>query len=84
MREHEKRRPEHRGADGEMIIEVARGSAEDVAWQTVLIETGIAKAGVGELVVVSEIEGMLDERGASQSVVANAIPTDPGVQQRKR
>ena len=42
------------------------------------------KAGVGVLVVALEIEAVLDQRGAGEGVVADAVATDPGIQQRER
>ncbi len=82
--EEEKRRPENRGADGEMVVEAAGGRSKRKLGQVVFVEARSAEAGVGMLVVFGEIETVLDQRGAGKGVVADAIAADPGVEKRER
>src|SRR5690349_20974816 len=56
MRDEEERRPKNRRADGEMVIEVAGGSAKVRAGLIVFVEAGAAETFVGVLVVPGEIE----------------------------
>ena len=83
MRKQEKRGPENRGADGEMIFEVASGRAKVGLGLAVLVEARAAKAFVGVPIVFGEIEIMLEERCAGKGVVANAIAANPGIQKWK-
>jgi hypothetical protein len=50
----------------------------------IFVDAVFAEAGVGLLIVVSEIETVLDQGGAHVSVVADAISADPGVEHSER
>ena len=78
--EEQKRSPENSGADTEVILEMAGGCAEVGFWPAVFVYAGIAKTGIGVLIVASEIEAMLDERRAGKSVIADSVAAHPGIQ----
>ena len=84
MRYQEEGRPEHGRSDGEMVVEVARASAKFRLGLAVLVKAAFPKTVIGRLIIVREIQIVLDERGAGVRVIADAIPSDPGVQQGKR
>src|SRR6266481_7816221 len=84
MREEKKRRPENRRSHGEMIFEVARGRSKIGPGLVAFVEARPAETFVGVLIVLGEIQTVLDQRSARESVVANAIATHPGIQKRKR
>ena len=65
-----------------MVIEVAGCGAEDGFRHAVFVQAGVAKTGVGRLVVVLEVEAMFDERSAREGVVADAVSAHPRIQQR--
>ncbi len=79
----EKRGPENRGANGEMVVEVAGGRSEEGFGLIIFVKARPAEAFVGVAVIFGEIEITLDERSASKGVIAHAIATHPGVQKRK-
>ena len=80
----QKRSPENGGADGEVIFEVAGASAKFSGGLAVFVETIFAEAGVGLLIVMSEIEIVLDERSARVGVVADAVSAHPGIEHGQR
>src|SRR6266513_1310775 len=84
MREEEKRRPEYRGANREMIVEVARGRSKIGFGLAVFVEARSAETIVGMLIVPGEIETVLNQRSASKGVVADAVAAHPGVEERQR
>ena len=84
MSQEQKRRPQDGRAWAEMILQVACGSANGGLGEAVFVHAGVAKAWVGILVVTREIETVLDERRANESVVANAIAADPGIEEWQR
>ena len=79
-----KRGPEDGGANGEVIIEMAGSRAEFGDWLAVFVETIFAEAFVGVLVIGGEIEIVLDQGGASVSVVADAVAAHPGIEHGER
>ncbi len=83
MSEDQERRPEDGGADGEMVVEMARARAEEGLRLATGIEAFIAEGLVGRLIVVGKVKVVLDERGAGISVVANTITTNPRIDERK-
>jgi hypothetical protein len=83
MSEDQERRPEDGGADGEMVVEMARARAEGGLRLATGIEVFIAEGLVGRLVVVGKVKVVLDERGAGISVVANTITANPRIDKRK-
>lgn len=76
--------PEDRGADGEMVFEMAGGGAELGFGLVIFVEARAAEAFVGKLVVLGEIEAVLDQRSAGKGIIADAVAADPGIQKRKR
>ena len=66
-----------------MIIEMASAGAKFRLGQAGFSEARIAETGVGVLVVALEIEAVLDQRSASESVVADTIAMNPWIQQRQ-
>src|SRR5947207_950734 len=84
MREEEKRRPEYRGANCEMVVEVARGRSKIGFGLAVFVEARPAETIVGMLIVPGEIETVLNQRSASKGVVADAVAAHPGVEKRQR
>ncbi len=84
VREEEKRRPKNRGADSEMVVEVAGGRSKGKPGLVIFVEARAAEAGVGGLVVLGEIETVLDQRSASKGVIADAIAAHPGIEKRER
>src|SRR5260370_39032400 len=84
MREEKKRSPENRWADGEMILEVARGRSKIGPGLVAFVEARPAETFVGVLIVLGESQTVPDQRSARKSVVANAIAAHPGIQKRKR
>lgn len=73
--------PKEGGADGEVIIEMAGDGAVVRVDFAVGINAALAKAVVGEEIVVLEVEAVLDERSAGEGVVADAVSADPGIQE---
>jgi len=67
-----------------MIVQVARAGAKFRFGLAVLVTVGFPKTLIRRLIVMCEIQIVLDERGAGVGIVANTIPSDPGVQQGKR
>jgi hypothetical protein len=84
MGEEKKRHPKNRGADGEMVVEMAGGRAKLGPGLVIFVEARPTKAFVGELVVSGEIEAVLNQRSAGKSVVADAVAAHPGIEKRKR
>jgi len=80
MSEEEEGSPENGGAGGEMVIEMAGGSAKFGFGLAGFIEARAAKTFVGVLIVPGEIETVLNQRGTSESVVADAVAADPGIE----
>jgi hypothetical protein len=72
------------GADGEMVVEAAGGRSKAGFGLVIFVEAGAAETFVGILVVFREIETVLDERGASKSVIAYAVAANPRIQERQR
>src|ERR1700687_5671658 len=83
MREEEKRYPENRGANSEMVVQVAGGCPKVGFGLAEFVETPIAEAGVCGLVVLCEIETVLNHRSASKSVIAYTIAAHPGIEERQ-
>src|SRR5207247_3232158 len=84
VREEKKRSPQDRGADGEMVIEMAGGCSKGGFRPAVFVEAGPAKTFVGMLIIFGEIEIMFNQRSANKSVIADPIAAHPGVEKRKR
>jgi len=80
----EKRRPENRGANGEMIFQVAGGGAKEGPGLAVFVDALAAETFVGMAVVITEIEIVLDERSASKGVIADAVAAHPGIEKWQR
>src|SRR5207249_1917943 len=76
----QKRSPKDGGTDTEVILKMAGGRAEDGLGPSMLVDSGVAKTGIRVLIVAREVEAMLDERRADQSVVANTVAAHPGIQ----
>jgi hypothetical protein len=79
-----KRRPENGGADSEMVVEMAGGSAEFLPRLAVFVEARAAEAFVGVAIIFGEVEVVLDERSARKSIIADAVAADPGIEKRER
>ncbi len=84
MREEKKRSPQDRRADGEMVIEMARGCSKGGFRPAVFVEAGPAKTFVSMLIIFGEIEIMFNQRSANKSVIADTVAAHPGVKERKR
>jgi hypothetical protein len=84
MGEEKKRSPEKGRTHCEMIVEVTGGGAKNSARLTVFVDPGVTEARVCKLIVAGEIEGVLDERGADEGIVADTVAVDPRVQQGQR
>ena len=84
MREQKKRSPENGGAGGEMIVEMAGGSAKFGFGLAGFVEARAAETFVGVLIISGEIETVFDERGARKGIVADAIATNPRIQNWQR
>ena len=84
VRDEEKGSPENRRSHCEVVFEVTGARAKFRGWLVVFVETIFAEAGVGLLIIRGEIEIVLDERGARESVVADAVSAYPGIEQGKR
>ncbi len=84
MRDEEKRRPENRGADGEMVVEVAGGRSIFGFGLIIFVKARPAETFVGQLIVPGEIKTVLNQRSAGKGVIADAIAADPRIQKRKR
>jgi len=67
-----------------VIFEVARARVKFSGGLAVFVEAILAEAGVGLLIVVSEIEAVLDERSASVGVIADAVSAHPGIKHGQR
>ena len=80
----QKRSPENGGTDREVIFEVAGARAKFSDGLAVFVEAIFAEAGVGLLVVMSEIEIVLDERSARVGVVADTVSAHPGIEHGQR
>ena len=83
VREEQEWRPENGGADGEMVVEMAGRRSELGARQAGGIDMVRAKALIGRLVVMCEVQAMLDQRRAGVSVIANAIAAHPWIHERE-
>jgi len=83
MREEEKRHPENRGANGEMVVEVAGGRSKIGFGLAVFVEVCPAETIVGVLIILGEIETVLNQRSASKSVIAYTIAAHPRIQERQ-
>ncbi len=81
MREKKKRHPENRGADGEMVVEVAGGRSKAGSGLVIFVQARPAKTFVGVLIVLREIEIVLDERSAGEGVIADAIAANPRIEE---
>src|SRR5215469_18841076 len=79
----QKRSPEHGRSDGEMVLQVASSLAILRFRIAAFIAAHLSKAFIRELVVVSEVEVVFDQRSTRVGVVTDAIAADPGIQQRK-
>jgi len=64
-----------------MIVKVASAGTKSSLGLAVLVTAGFPEAFIGRLIVVREIQIVFDERRAGIRIVADAIPSDPGVQQ---
>src|SRR4030095_7949151 len=84
VRADQERRPQHRGPNREMIVEMAGGGTENVPGIAGGVQAGFAKAPVCVLVVRGEIQIVLDERRTRKSVVAHAVTANPGIDKRER
>jgi hypothetical protein len=84
MSDEQKGGPENRGADGEVIFEVAGAGAKFSGRLAVFVEAMFTEAGVGLLIVRSEIEIVLDERSTRVSVVADTVSAHPGIEHGQR
>jgi hypothetical protein len=84
MGEQQKWRPEDGWANGEVIVEMSGAGSKEGAGLAIFIETQLAKARVGGLIVPRKIEIVLDEWSARKSVVADAITANPGIEERKK
>ena len=83
MREEEKRHPENRGANGEMVVEVAGGRSKIGFGLVVFVKVRLAETIIGMLIVPGEIETVLNQRSASKSVIAYTIAAHPRIQERQ-
>jgi hypothetical protein len=63
---------------------VAGAGAKFLSRLAVFVKTILAEAGVGLLIVVSEIEVVLDERRARERVISYAVSAHPGIQHEQR
>jgi hypothetical protein len=63
-----------------MIPKVTSASAACTSDLPVFIETSLAKALVCELIIVSEIQAVLDQRSTGISIIADTIPSNPWIQ----
>jgi len=81
VREEEKRHPENRGADGEMVVEAAGGRSKAGSGLVIFVQARPAKTFVGVLIVLREIEAVLNQRSASKSVIADAIAAHPRIEE---
>ena len=80
----QKRRPENRGADREMIVHVAGGRellGEKIARR---ICSSHAKSRIGPEPVLLEIEIVLDEQRPAEGVVSDPVAADPWIDERER
>lgn len=82
--EEEEGSPENRGADGEVIFEMAGGGAKVGFGLAIFVEARAAKTFVGMPVVFGEIEIVLNQRGAGKGVIADAIAAHPGIEKWER
>jgi len=65
-----------------VILQVAGGSEVFDEYVAMLVVAGLAETFIGKFVVLSEVEAVLDERGAGVGIVADTVAADPGVHQR--
>src|SRR5271165_5268848 len=84
MGDEQKRSPEDRRSDGEVIFEVAGAGAKFSSGLAVFVEAIFAEASVGLLIVMGEIETVLDERSARVGVVADTVSAHPGIEYGQR
>ena len=78
--EDKKRSPQNRGADGEVVFEMAGGRAKVGFGLALFVEARAAKTFVGMPVVFGEIEIVLNQRGAGKRVITDAIAAHPGIE----
>ena len=84
MRDKKKRHPENRGADGEVIIEVAGRRSKEGPGLVIFVKARAAEAFVGVAVIFRKIEIVLNERSAGKSVIADTVTAHPRIQEGKR
>src|SRR5580700_4027062 len=80
----QKRRPENRWPNGEMIVEMTGRRDEKRPGLAIFIEPRLAKAGVSRSVVAVKIEAVLNQWRTRKRVVANAIAANPWIHQGQR
>src|SRR5271154_2912902 len=73
----QKWRPENRGSDGEVIVEMTGRGDQERPWLAIFIKPRIAKTGVAGPVVALKVETVLNQRSARECVVANAVAANP-------
>lgn len=78
--EEEEGSPEDGRASGEMVFEMAGGSAKFEFGLAGFVEARPAKTFVGVLIIPGEIETVLNERCAGKGVIANAITAHPRIE----
>src|SRR6266403_1687191 len=82
--ENKERSPQNRGADGEVVFEMAGGRAKVGFGLALFVEARAAKTFVGMPVVFGEIEIVLNQRGAGKRVIADTIAAHPGIEKWER
>src|ERR1700745_3592768 len=80
----QKRRPENRGPDRTMVIQVARGRVLHRKKIPCRICSSHADARVGPEPVLLEIEIVLDEQRATERVVPDSVAAHPRIDERQR
>ena len=84
MCDEEKRRPENRGADGEVVVEVPGGRSKEGPGLVIFVKARPTETFVGMPVVFGEIEIVLNQRGAGKRVITDAIAAHPGIEKWER
>ena len=80
----QKWRPENRGSDRKMVVDVARRRVLHRKKIPSLVRSSAAEARVGPEPVLLEIEIVLDEQRPAEGVVSDPVAADPRIDERER
>ncbi len=84
VRHNQKRRPQNRRPDSEVIFKMIRRRAKDRFCISIFVETRVAKTRIRGVVIRREVEIVLNQDGARERVVADTVSAHPRIDQCQR